>query len=440
MKILVIGGGGREHALAWKISQSPQVDRIYAAPGNAGIAEIGECVEIGASETEVLLKLAEEKGIGLTVVGPEAPLVAGIVEAFKAKDLRIFGFDSSGARLEGSKVWAKEFMKRHGIPTGEFSVFNDPVSAIRAIENGSPPFVVKADGLAAGKGVLICRSVEEARKAVDRVMKDRVFGESGDRIIVEEFLSGQEISVLAVFDGKTHRLFVPSQDHKKAYDNDEGPNTGGMGAYAPVPIFDWDLAGLVRREIVEPTFEGMNRDGIAGAGVLYFGIIVTSDGPKVLEYNCRFGDPETQVILPLFDGDLVDVMLDAISGKLERTPFSNSGDAAVCVVMASGGYPGSYRKGFTVDGIDGARGRGCIVFHAGTSLKKGRVETSGGRVLGITAVAPTLEEALNAAYGGVEAISFENSFYRRDIGMKALNSAQRSRSRVRRSFDERSSS
>lgn len=420
MKVLVIGSGGREHTLVWKIAQSEKVDKIYAAPGNAGMAELAECVSMGVDDHEALLEFAQEKEIDLTVVGPEAPLVAGIVDLFASKGKRIFGFDSRGAQLEGSKVFAKEFMKRYGIPTGDFAVFEDLDSALAAVESGTPPFVIKADGLAAGKGVIIAKDREEAKAAVLRIMKEKVFGAAGERLVLEEFLSGQEISVLAVFDGTTHRFFLPSQDHKRAYDGDEGPNTGGMGAYAPVPIADAGLLEHVRTEIAEPTFEGMRREGFTGAGVVYFGLIITPDGPKVLEYNVRFGDPETQVILPLFEGDLAEVMFKAADGELGDVAFSNSQMAAACVVIASGGYPGSYNKGYAIEGLDEAKKRGCTVFHAGTKLDEGRVVTSGGRVLGVTATASSLEGALDVAYRGVDAISFTDSFNRADIGLKAI--------------------
>ena len=423
MKVLVIGSGGREHTLVWKIAQSEMVDKIYAAPGNAGIAELAECVSISADDREGLLEFALEKEIDLTVVGPEAPLVAGIVDLFTSKGKRIFGFDARGAQLEGSKVFAKEFMKSYGIPTGDFTAFNDMDSALAAVESGTPPFVIKADGLAAGKGVIIAKTNREAMAAVLQIMKEKAFGAAGDRLVLEEFLSGQEISVLAIFDGETYRLFVPSQDHKRAHDGDEGPNTGGMGAYAPVPIVDAGLLERVRTEIAEPTFDGMRREGFTGAGVVYFGLVITPDGPKVLEYNVRFGDPETQVILPLFDGDLAEVMFQAADGKLSEAAFSNSKMAAACIVIASGGYPGSYTKGYSIEGLDEAKTRGCTIFHAGTKLDGGGIVTSGGRVLGVTAIAPSLEEALDVAYRGVDAITFTDSFNRTDIGRKAIEKA-----------------
>jgi phosphoribosylamine--glycine ligase len=420
MKVLVIGSGGREHTLVWKIAQSSNVKKIYAAPGNAGMAELAECMPVGVDDHGGLLSLAEERDIDLTIVGPEAPLVDGIVDLFTSNGKRIFGFDSKGAQLEGSKIFAKEFMSRHGVPTGGFDVFSDPNEVLKVIEEREPPFVLKADGLAAGKGVIIAESRRDALIAVTKIMKEKAFGSAGDRIVLEEFLEGQEISILALFDGETYRLFVPSQDHKRAQDGDEGPNTGGMGAYAPVPVADAAFLERVRIEVAEPTFEGMGKDGFTGAGVVYFGLILTDDGPKVLEYNCRFGDPETQVILPLFEGDLAEVMFAATERKLGDVPFESSGSSAACIVMASGGYPGSYEKGFPIDGLEEARKRDCIVFHAGTRIDSGRVVTAGGRVLGVTAVAKSLEGALDKAYNGVEAISFEKAFHRTDIGRKGL--------------------
>ncbi|UCF04597.1 MAG: phosphoribosylamine--glycine ligase [bacterium] len=420
MKVLVVGGGGREHALVWKIAQSPHVDTIYAAPGNAGIADIAECVSVGVGDLDALCTFAGERDVDLTVVGPEAPLTAGIADLFQEKGHRIFGYRADGARLEGSKVWAKQFMARHAIPTGAFTIHSDPVEALKEMEGGTIPCVVKADGLAAGKGVLIATTPQEGRAAIERVMVDRAFGDAGERIVLEEFLSGEEISVLAVSDGESYRLFVPSQDHKRAYDNDEGPNTGGMGAYAPVPSVSDTLSERIRREIIDPTFYGMRAEGIEGVGVLYFGLIITADGPKVLEYNCRFGDPETQVILPLFEGDLVEVMLASTERKLDTVYFSNSDEAAACVVIASGGYPGSYKKGYQIEGLGEASKTGCIVFHAGTALMDGTVVTSGGRVVGVTAVADNLEEALSKVYRGVETVRFTDCFSRSDIGKKGL--------------------
>jgi phosphoribosylamine--glycine ligase len=420
MKVLVIGSGGREHTLVWKIAQSKRVNKIFAAPGNAGIAELAECMPVNADDHEALLSLADERDIDLTVVGPEAPLVDGIVDLFTANGRRIFGFDSKGARLEGSKVFAKEFMRRHGVPTGGFEVYEDQTRLLREIERREPPFVLKADGLAAGKGVIIAETKREALIAVTRIMKERAFGPAGDRVVLEEFLQGPEISILALFDGETYRLLVPSQDHKRALDGDEGPNTGGMGAYAPVPVADAAFLERVRAEIAEPTFEGMRKEGFTGAGVIYFGLILTEEGTRVLEYNCRFGDPETQVILPLFQGDLAEVMYAATEKKLDGVPFENSSSSAACIVVASGGYPGPYEKGHPIEGLEEAKKRGCIVFHAGTRIDGERRVTSGGRVLGVTAVERSLEGALDKAYNGVGAISFEKAFHRTDIGKKGL--------------------
>lgn len=420
MKILVVGGGGREHTIAWKLSKSPHVDTIYAAPGNAGIAALGECVSVNAEDKQAVLDLAREKKVDLTIVGPEAPLVSGIVDLFREEDQRIFGFDSKGALLEGSKVWAKQFMDKYNIPTGGFAVFDNHCAAQNAVEAGKPPFVIKADGLAAGKGVLICQTVEEARAAIETIMQKREFGTAGDRIVFEEYLEGTELSVIAVFDGKDYRLLVPSQDHKRAYDGDKGPNTGGMGAYAPVPVLGHALEEKIRIEIIERTLSGIQSEKVKGAGVVYFGLMLTPDGPRVLEYNCRFGDPETQVILPLLKTDLFEVLFEATESNLESVDFEISDEACTCVVVASGGYPGAYEKGKEITGISEAEEAGCIVFQAGTRIEDGRTVTSGGRVLGVTAMGPTLREATDKAYAGVDKIAFENCFSRRDIAWRAL--------------------
>jgi len=420
MKVLVVGGGGREHTIAWKLSQSPHVDTIYACPGNAGIAGLGECVAIDVEDKKALLEFAQERKVDLTIVGPEAPLVSGIVDLFRSEGQRIFGFDSKGALLEGSKVWAKRFMDKYEIPTGGFAVFDNHCAAQNAIEAGKPPFVIKADGLAAGNGVLICQTMEEARSAIETVMQKKEFGTAGDRIIFEEFLEGTELSVIAVFDGKDYRLLVPSQDHKRAFDGDKGPNTGGMGAYAPVPDLGHALEDKIRIEIIERTLSGIQAEKIEGAGVVYFGLMLTPEGPRVLEYNCRFGDPETQVILPLLKTDLFEVLFEATESNLESVDFENSEEACTCVVIASGGYPGPYEKGKEITGIAEAEKAGCTVFHAGTRLEGGSTVTSGGRVLGVTAIAPTLREATDKAYAGVDKISFEGCFSRRDIAWRAL--------------------
>ena len=421
MKVLVIGSGGREHALVWKLDQSEDVDKIFATPGNAGMDDLAERVPIDAGDIDRLTAFALEKAIDLSVVGPEVPLVAGIADRFSQAGIRIFGFEAAGSRLEGSKVWAKNFMKRNHIPTGEYEVFESYEEAEDYIQAGQPPFVLKADGLAAGKGVIISDREEDAKEAAQRMMKSKVFGEAGANIVIEEFLTGQEISILAVFDGKDYRLFNPSQDHKRAYDGDQGPNTGGMGAYAPVPFFGQQMRDKVIGKIIEPTFEGIRSEKLVrGAGVLYFGLIIDNGEPKVLEYNCRFGDPETQVVLPLFEGNLFQVMFQATEGNLGSVDFSNSDGAASCVVLASGGYPLSYEKGYIISGIEEAEESGCIVFHAGTARKDGNLVTAGGRVLGVTGMAGDLENSLKKAYQGIDKISFKDSFFRSDIGNKAL--------------------
>ncbi len=422
MKVLVLGSGGREHALIWKIAQSDKVDKIYAAPGNAGIAELAECVDISVNDKRKLMEFAGAKGIDLTVVGPEAPLVSGIVDLFVENGLRIFGFDGRGALLEGSKVWAKEFMRKYRIPTGGFAAFNNHCEAQNAVDAGKPPFVVKADGLAAGKGVIICETREKARGAIEKMMKEKELGEAGSRVIIEEYLEGPELSILAVFDGRDYRLFAPSQDHKRVFDDDKGPNTGGMGAYSPVPWLDRGLSEKIRIEIIEPTLNGIQAEEITGAGVIYFGLMITREGPKVLEYNCRFGDPETQAILPLFKGDLFEVLFEATGSNLESVDFENSADSCACVVIASGGYPGPYGKGYRISGLEKADDTGCIVFHAGTAIRDGGFVNDGGRVLCVTAVARNLQDALEKAYRGVDLISFQDCFSRRDIGRKALES------------------
>ncbi len=429
MNVLIVGGGGREHAIAWKIAQSPRAGKLYAAPGNAGMAAVAECVNVSAEDIAGLAAFAAEREVALTIVGPEAPLVAGITDLFASRSLGIFGFGRGAAKLEGSKVWAKEFMRRHGIPTGGFAVCADSGAAFSAISRAEPPFVIKADGLAAGKGVIIARTQDEARAAIELMMLRREFGAAGERIVIEEYLEGPEVSILSLFDGKTYRLFAPSQDHKRARDNDLGPNTGGMGAYAPVPALAPGMLERIRSAIIEPTFEGMREDGIACAGALYFGVMLTADGPMVLEYNCRFGDPETQAVLPLYEGDLLDALEAAAAGELDRVAFAGGSRAAACVVVASGGYPGTYRKGFEISGLEEAADRGCLVFHAGTALRGDAVVTAGGRVLGVTAVADDLAAAIENAYRGVGAIRFEGAFSRSDIGKRALSPGGRKEQR-----------
>jgi len=423
MRVLVVGGGGREHTLVWKISQSPLVDEIYCAPGNGGIAADADCVDIGASDIVELADFAEGLKIGLTVVGPELPLTLGIVDEFQRRGLPIFGTSLLASRFEGSKVFAKEFMARHGIPTAEFQVCSSPEEALGAIDSGrfGFPVVIKADGLAAGKGVIIARERDEAAGAVQRIMVDRVFGNAGDRVVVEQCLEGEELSFMVISDGKKILPMVTSQDHKAAHDGDTGPNTGGMGAYSPAVVSHEHPEELIMERVIRPAFAGMEADGIEYRGVLYAGLMMTADGPSVLEFNVRFGDPETQVILTRLDEDLVPLMLGAANGKLERDQALWREDPAVCVVLASGGYPGSYEKGMVIEGLESAsRDRDEIVFHAGTRLDGGRVLVSGGRVLGAAALAPTLKEAIHRTYALADRVRFDGLHRRGDIGWRAL--------------------
>jgi phosphoribosylamine--glycine ligase len=440
MKILVVGGGGREHALVWKIAQSPLVKKIYCAPGNPGISELAECVNIPAEEIKGLCEFAKKQKIDLTVVGPEDPLVLGIVDVFTKAGLRIFGPTARAAEIEGSKVFAKTLMRKYGIPAAEFRTFEvsseqeeeekevkkekakqPPQDVIDYIKSLEPPVVVKADGLAKGKGAIVCPSLHEAIDAVDRIMVKKEFGESGNRIVVEEFLTGEEVSVLALTDGKTIMPLEPAQDHKPIYDGDKGPNTGGMGAYSPVPIVTPELAKRIDREILVPTVHAMNRQNRPYRGVLYAGLMLTPSGPKVLEYNARFGDPETQPILVRMKSDLVPLLLGVTEEKLEEMNIEWDPRPAVCVVMASAGYPGKYEKGKEITGTDTLKGvRDVFVFHAGTALKDGKVVTNGGRVLGVTALGEDIGWARVAAYEAVKKIKFQGVQFRTDIGAKAL--------------------
>ena len=421
MNVLVVGSGGREHALAWKIAQSPLVDRLFCAPGNAGIAQVAECVDVDAGDILNLRKFARQNAVELTVVGPEAPLTRGIVDAFRMADLKVFGPTQQAARLEGSKVFAKQLMQRHGMPTAEFRVFNGADRAKAYLDMVGAPIVVKADGLAAGKAAIVCRTVEEAREAIDRIMVRREFGEAGDQIIVESMLEGEEASMIAFTDGRTIAVLPSSQDHKAVYDGDKGPNTGGMGAYSPAPVVTDGLAAQVEREVLVQTVHAMNREDKPFRGVLYAGIMVTDDGPKVLEFNCRLGDPETQPLMMRLKSDLVPVLLATIEGTLEEVEPEWDERPAVCVVMASGGYPGSYQKGYPISGLDrAAKMKDVVVFHAGTKVLEGEVVTSGGRVLGVTALGDTIREAKDRAYEAVAKIHFEGAYYRTDIAQKAI--------------------
>ncbi len=425
MKVLVVGGGGREHALVWKLKQSPRVSKIYCAPGNAGIAGDAECVPCAAEDLEGLLEFARSRQIDLTVVGPEAPLVAGIRDLFEASGMRLFGPTARGALLEGSKVFAKQLMVKCGVPTASFEVFEDPQAALAHVRRIGGPCVIKADGLAAGKGVIVAKDTSEAEQAVRLIGEEKAFGKAGEKIIVEECLVGEEVSVLAFTDGRTVLPMVASQDHKRVFDGDQGPNTGGMGAYSPPPVYTSEIHHRVCREILEPIIGGLAGEGIKYQGVLYAGLMITSKGPYVLEFNCRFGDPEAQAVIPRLKTDLVDVMEAVLEGRLAGFTLDWDPRPAACVVLASGGYPGSYEKGKEISGLKDVP-EDVLVFHAATALSGGRLVTSGGRVLGVTGFGRTIREAVQRAYEGVAKISFEGMHYRRDIAHHAL---ERERSR-----------
>ena len=421
MKVLVVGGGGREHALVWKIAQSPRVKKVYCAPGNAGIAQLAECLSISAEDVKSLVARAEKERIDLTVVGPEAPLTLGIVEAFKEKGMRIFGPIQKAAEIEGSKAFTKELMKKYGIPTGDSETFTDHGAAVKYVKGKGMPLVVKADGLAAGKGVIICRKMEEALSALDLIMGRKAFGAAGAKVLVEEFLEGEEASFLAFTDGEAVLPLPTSQDHKAISDNDQGPNTGGMGAYSPAPVVNEKVHRDAMEKVMIPTVRGMAREGRKYQGVLYAGLMIKDEKVKVLEFNARLGDPEAQPLLMRLKGDLVPILEATIDGKLAGRKMDLEERSSVCVVMASGGYPGSYEKGKIISGLeDAAKVRDAFVFHAGTAIKEGKVVTSGGRVLGVTALGNGIREAIGKAYEAVAKISWEGAYYRRDIGQKAL--------------------
>ncbi len=422
MKILVIGSGGREHAIIWKIAQSPKVDKIYCAPGNGGISELAECVDINVMDKESMVAFAKEKAVDLVMVAPDDPLVDGMVDAMEAAGIRAFGPRANAAIIEGSKAFSKELMKKYNIPTAAYEVFTDSASAIEYIKKGSFPTVIKADGLALGKGVIIAQNLEEAEEAVHEMIDGGKFGKSGSRVVVEEFLTGPEVSVLAFTDGKTVKPMVSAQDHKRAYDNDEGLNTGGMGTFSPSRLYDKAKEEECMNNIFLPTIKAMNSEGRTFKGVLYFGLMMTANGVKVIEYNCRFGDPETQVVLPRLKTDIVEIMEAVIDERLDEVDIEWYDNAAVCVVEASGGYPVSYKKGFEITGLDALKSEKDItVFHAGTKLADGKMLTNGGRVLGITAVAADLDAAIKRAYEAVEKVTFEGEFHRSDIGIKKYN-------------------
>lgn len=416
MKILIVGGGGREHALAWKIAQSPKVTKVYCAPGNEGISKLAECVPIAADDLDGLLNFALKNKIDLTVVGPEDPLVLGIVDLFQSHKLAIFGPSKQAAEIEGSKSFAKDLMEKYQIPTAKYGCFADPKLAKSYIRDNGVPCVIKADGLAAGKGVLIATELEEAYEAVDQLMNEGLVGGAGSKIVVEEFLQGQEVSVMAFCDGKTVKPMVWAKDHKKAYDGDEGPNTGGMGAISPPPFYDEETDQLITKKILEPTIRAMAAEGRPFQGVLFAGLMLTETGPKVLEFNARFGDPETQAVLMRLENDLVDVIECILQGDLSRVQLTWKQEGAVCVVLVSQGYPGKYETGLEILGLENIQEDNLKVFHAGTALQAGKLVTAGGRVLGVTALAQDLPQAAERAYAAVEKIDYPNKRYRKDIG------------------------
>ena len=420
MKILVVGGGGREHTIVWKIAQSDKVSKIYCAPGNGGISQLAECVDISATDIDSMVAFAKEKEIDLVMVAPDDPLVMGMVDAMEAAGIRAFGPRKNAAIIEGSKVFSKDLMKKYNIPTAGYEVFTDSSSAIAYLkEQNSYPAVIKAEGLALGKGVIIAQNEDEAIDAIHEIMDNKKFGDSGNRVVIEEFLTGPEVSVLAFTDGKCVKPMVSAQDHKRAYDNDKGPNTGGMGTFSPSRLYDDAKAKECMENIFIPTMNAMNNEGRTFCGGLYFGLMMTEKGVKVIEYNCRFGDPETQVVLPRLNTDLVDIMNAVIDGTLSDLEIEWDDNAAVCVVMASGGYPVSYEKGHLISGIEDAESMDNVtVFHAGTKLTDDGFINAGGRVLGVTATDTNLDEAIKRAYKAVEKITWKDEFHRNDIGVK----------------------
>ena len=423
MKVLIVGSGGREHAIATTVKKSKRVDKIYCAPGNAGIGQIAECVPIGAMEFDKLVDFAKKESIDLTIVGMDDPLVGGIVDEFEKAGLKVFGPRKNAAILEGSKAFSKDLMKKYGIPTARFENFTDADKAIEYIRNGKFPIVLKADGLALGKGVLICNNLEEALAGVDTIMRDKKFGDAGNTMVVEEFMTGREVSVLSYVDGKTVKIMSSSQDHKRAYDGDKGPNTGGMGTFSPSPFYTDEVDEFCRKNIYQPTVDAMAKEGREFKGIIFFGLMLTDDGPKVLEYNARFGDPEAQVVLPRMKNDIIEVMEACIDGTLDQIDLEFEDNAAVCVVLASDGYPVKYDKGFEISGLekfDGSDEYFC--FHAGTKNENGKIVTSGGRVLGVTAKGKDLKTARENAYRATDWIDFDNKYKRNDIG-KAIDEA-----------------
>ena len=417
MNILVIGSGGREHALFWKLSESPQTGHIYAIPGNPGM---GEMIDISVMDNDAILRFAKEKEIGLVVVGPEVPLMNGLADDLEKAGIRAFGPRANAAEIEGSKSFAKDLMKKYGIPTARYEVFTEAEPARAYIRREGAPIVVKADGLAAGKGVIVAMTEQEALDAVDAIMEENSFGDAGARVVIEEFMQGEEASLLAFTDGKVIRPMISARDHKRAFDGDKGPNTGGMGTYAPAPVMTTEMTERAVEEILKPTIAAMAKEGRPYTGCLYLGLMITSEGPKVVEFNARFGDPETQVVLPLLDGDLVEIMCACADGTLADVPIHWKDGAAVCVVLAAGGYPASYEKGHEITGIADAEAMGALVFHAGTAKKDDALVTNGGRVLGVVGMGADIASAVKAAYNAVERISFQDAYHRKDIAHRAL--------------------
>ena len=418
MKVLVIGGGGREHAICWKLSKSPKVDELYCAPGNAGIAEVAKCVDIGVMDFEKMADFAKKEAFDLVVVGPDDPLAGGIVDVLEEKGLRVFGPRKNAAILEGSKAFSKDLMKKYGIPTAAYETFDTPEAALNYLETAPVPIVLKADGLALGKGVLICNTREEAKEGVKTLMLDKQFGHAGDRIVVEQFMTGREVSVLSFVDGKTIKIMTSAQDHKRAKDGDQGLNTGGMGTFSPSPFYTPEVDEFCKKHIYQATVDAMKAEGREFKGIIFFGLMLTADGPKVLEYNARFGDPETQVVLPRMKNDIVDVFEACVDGTLDQIDLQFEDNAAVCVVLASDGYPEHYEKGKKITGLENFKDKdGYYVFHAGSKFDaEGNILTNGGRVLGVTATGKDLKEARANAYKATEWVNFENKYMRHDIG------------------------
>jgi phosphoribosylamine--glycine ligase len=423
MKVLIVGSGGREHAIATSAAKSDKVDKIYCAPGNAGIGQIAECVDIGAMEFDKLVSFAKDKSIDLTIIGMDDPLVGGIVDAFEAEGLRVFGPRKNAAIIEGSKAFSKDLMKKYNIPTAAYENFDSAQEALAYLETAKMPIVLKADGLALGKGVLICNTLEEAKEGVRTIMQDKKFGDAGNRMVIEEFVTGREVSVLAFCDGKTVKCMTSAQDHKRAKDGDQGLNTGGMGTFSPSPFYTKEIQEFCEKYVYQPTIDAMAAEGRPFTGILFTGLMLTEDGPKVLEYNARFGDPEAQVVLPRMKNDLIEVVEACVDGRLDQIDLQFEDNAAVCVVLASDGYPVSYKKGYVISGLENFEGKDdYFCFHAGSKKTEEGIVTNGGRVLGITATGKDLKEARKKAYEATEWVQFDNKYMRHDIG-KAIDEA-----------------